>query len=148
MRRVIAAAIAGASLGSSLGGCSSFSLDYFKSTPPSIQVQLESTPPGADAKTSVGPGCKTPCSVSVPAPDSRFSLPYKMDNFDPQTVQLKVTPNPGDFTSPATTLTDPSRVFAELQPAPPLAKARKPIRPKKPKAPKPTAAAPTDSSFP
>jgi hypothetical protein len=51
MRRVLAIAIAGAGLASSLGGCSSFSLgtvtDYFKSTPPSIQVQLESTPPGA-----------------------------------------------------------------------------------------------------
>ena len=145
MRRVIAAAIAGASLGSSLGGCSSFSFDYFKSTPPSIQVQLESTPPGADAKTSIGPGCKTPCSVSVPAPDSGFSVAYTLDKFEPQTVQVKVIRNPGDFTSPAATLTDPSPVFAELQPAAPLAKARKP---KKPKAPKPTAAAPTDSSFP
>src|ERR1700745_2738110 len=61
MRRVLAVAIAGAGLASSLGGCSSFSLgtvtDYFKSTPPSIQVQLESTPPGAEAKTSLGPGC-------------------------------------------------------------------------------------------
>jgi hypothetical protein len=70
MRRVITIAVAAASL----GGCSSFSLDSFKPTPPSIQVQLESTPPGADAKTSLGPSCKTPCSVSVPAPDAGFSV--------------------------------------------------------------------------
>ena len=121
----------------SLGGCSSFSsfsLDYFKPTPPSIQVQLESTPPGADAKTSVGPGCKTPCSVSVAAPDTGFSVAYTLDKFEPQTVQVKVIRNPGDVTSPASTVTDPNPVFAELQPAAPPAKAHKPIRPKKPRA--------------
>ena len=37
MRRVIAIAVAGMGL----AGCSSFSLDAFKSTPPTIQVQLE-----------------------------------------------------------------------------------------------------------
>ncbi len=135
----------------SLGGCSSFSsfsLDYFKPTPPSIQVQLESTPPGADAKTSVGPGCKTPCSVSVAAPDTGFSVAYTLDKFEPQTVQVKVIRNPGDVTSPASTVTDPNPVFAELQPAAPPAKAHKPIRPKKPRAPKPVAAAPADSGFP
>ena len=119
MRRVIAAAIAGESLGSSLGGCSSFSFDYFKSTPPSIQVQLESTPPGADAKTSIGPGCKTPCSVSVPAPDSGFSVAYTLDKFEPQTVQVKVIRNPGEFSGTATTVTDPNPVYAELQAAAP-----------------------------
>jgi hypothetical protein len=148
MRRVIAVAIAGVSLGTSLGGCSSFSFDYFKSTPPSIQVQLESTPPGADAKTSIGPGCKTPCSVSIAAPDSGFSVAYALDKFEPQTVQVKVIRNPGDATGPATTVTDPNPVFAELQPAAPPPKARKPLRPKKPKAPKPAAAAPADSGFP
>lgn len=135
----------------SLGGCSSFSsfsLDYFKPTPPSIQVQLESTPSGADAKTSVGPGCKTPCSVSVAAPDTGFSVAYTLDKFEPQTVQVKVIRNPGDVTSPASTVTDPNPVFAELQPAAPPAKAHKPIRPKKPRAPKPVAAAPADSSDP
>jgi len=65
MRRVLAIALAGASL----GGCSSLG-GYFKSTPPTIQVQLESQPEGADATTSIGPGCKTPCSVSVAAPDA------------------------------------------------------------------------------
>src|SRR5580692_9964497 len=124
------------------------SLDMFKSTPPSIQVQLESQPPGADAKTSLGPGCKTPCSVQVNAPDTGFSVTYALAKYQPATVQVQVVHNPGDFSAPATTVTDPNPVFAELQPAGPPPKARKPLRPKKPKAPKPAAAAPADSGFP
>jgi hypothetical protein len=143
MRRVIAIAVAGASL----AGCSSLpSLDYFKSTPPTIQVQLESNPPGADARTSVGPGCKTPCSVSLPAPDASFSVNYTLNKYQPATVPVQVVKNPGDFTNPGTTTTDPNPVFAELQPMAPEPKAHRP-RPKKPKAPK-AAAAPADAAFP
>ena len=87
MRRVIAIAVAGAGL----AGCSSFSVgDYFKSTPPSVQVQLESNPPGADAKTSLGPGCKTPCSVSVAAPEAGFSVQFTLLKFQPAIVDVKV----------------------------------------------------------
>src|ERR1700746_3956778 len=139
MRRVIAVAVAGASL----GGCSSFSIgDYFKSTPPTIQVQLESNPPGADAKTSVGPGCKTPCSVSVAAPDTGFSVSYTLNKYQPANVPVQVTKNPGD----GTTTTDPNPVFAELQPAGPPPKGHKGMKPKKIK--KPGAAAPGDTPFP
>jgi hypothetical protein len=148
MRRIIAIAGAGASLSVLLGGCSSFSWgDYLKSTPPSVPVQLESTPPGADARTSLGAGCKTPCSVSVPAPDAGFSVTYTMDKFQPQTIQVQVIRNPGDLSSPATTVTDPNPVFAELQPAAPPPRGHKAMRPR-PKKPKPAAAAPADAAFP
>jgi len=132
MRRVIAIALAGASL----GGCSSFSFgDYFKSTPPAIQVQLESNPPGADAKTSLGPGCKTPCSVTVNPPDTGFAVMYTLNRFQPATVPVTVIHNPGDFSTPASTVTDPNPVFAELQPAgpPPKHKGTKPKHVTKPK---------------
>src|ERR1700691_3513240 len=114
MRRVIVIAVAGLSL----AGCSSFpsvSWDAFKPTPPPVQVQLESTPPGADARTSLGPGCKTPCSVTVPAPDTGFSVTYTLPRFQPATVPVTVVHNPGDFANPATTNVDPNPVVAELQ---------------------------------
>src|SRR5579871_5837854 len=148
MRRVIAIALAGASAcaGASLGGCSSTSfMDYFKSTPPTIQVQLESQPSGADAKTSVGPGCKTPCSVAVTTADPNFTVSYTLAKFQPATVSVTVVKNPGDVTTSATATTDPNPVFAELQPEGPPPKAHK-MHPKR--KPKPTAAAPADSSFP
>ena len=66
--------------GFSLAGCGSLSWDAFKSTPPIVQVRLESVPPGADALTSLGPGCKTPCSVGIAASDSSFSVTYTMNS--------------------------------------------------------------------
>ncbi|QPF87413.1 hypothetical protein IC762_14460 [Bradyrhizobium genosp. L] len=142
MRRVIAIAVAGLSL----GGCSSFSMDYFKSAPPPMQVQLDSAPQGADAVTSLGPGCKTPCSVSIPTPETNFSVTFNAPKFQPATVPVTVTRVPGDFTTPATTTLDPSPVFAALQPAgPPPRATRKPMRPKK-KRPRPAAAAPAGAA--
>ena len=138
MRRVIAIAI----MGYSLAGCSSLpSLDAFKPTPPTVQVQLDSVPPGADARTSLGPGCKTPCAVAVSAPDSGFSVAYTLNKFQPATVPVQVIRIPGDFSSPGSTTIDPNPVVAELQPAtPPPRAARKMLRPKKPKPPRGAAA--------
>jgi hypothetical protein len=130
--------------GASLAGCSSLSWNMFKPTPPTVQVQLESNPPGADARTSIGPGCKTPCSVSIPAPDAPFSVSYALNKYQPADVPVNIIKNPGDFTTPATITTDPNPVFAELQPAVPPKPARKPHRPKKPKT--STAAAPAAAS--
>ncbi len=147
MRRVFAIAIAGCSL----AGCSSFSWDAFKPTPPTIEVQLESAPQGADARTSLGPGCKTPCSVAVPAPEGGFSVTYTLNRFQPVTIPVQVIRIPGDFLTPASTAIDPNPVVAELQPAgPPPRAARKMLRPKKPKPPRGAAAAapPAGSPFP
>jgi hypothetical protein len=140
MRRVVVIAVAGASL----AGCSSFSVDAFKSAPPTVQVQLDSIPSGADAKTSVGPGCKTPCTVAVPAADGGFTVTYTLNKFQPATVQVQVINLPGDFSTPASTTIDPNPVVAELQPAGPPPKARK--RPPKPKP--AAAAAPAETPFP
>jgi hypothetical protein len=146
MRRVIVIAVAGASL----AGCSSFSWDSLKPTPPTVQVQLESVPSGAEAHTSLGPGCKTPCSVAVPAPEGSFTVSYTLNKFQPTTVPVQVVHIPGDFSTPGSTNIDPNPVVAELQPAgpPPKAVRKAVLKPKKPKPPKGMAAAPAGSPFP
>src|ERR1700716_2875058 len=123
MRRVIVIAVAGASL----GGRSSVFFGAFKPTPPTVQVQLESVPQGADARTSLGPGCKTPCSVDVSAPDSGFSVTDTLNKFQPATLPGQAIRPPGDFSSPQSTTFDPNPVVAELQPPgpPPRAAAKK-----------------------
>jgi hypothetical protein len=68
----------------------------------------------------------------VPAPDAGFSVTFASPKFQPITVPVQVIRNPGDYASPPTTIIEPSPVFAELQPAAPPPKARKPMRPKKP----------------
>jgi hypothetical protein len=140
MRRVIAVA---ATL--SLAGCSSFSTDYFKPTPPTMQLQLESTPAGAEARTSVGPSCKTPCSVSVTVPEGGFSVSYNLNQFQPVTVPVQVSGNPGSFFTPGTTKIDPNPVVAQLQPMVTPKSVRQSMRPKKPKTPKNTTGAPPDA---
>jgi hypothetical protein len=146
MRRVIVIAAAGLSL----AGCSSLSWDAFKSTPPAVPVQLVSTPPGADARTSLGPGCKTPCTVSIPTPEgSDFTVSFAMDRFQPATVPAHVIRVPGDWTSSGSVRIDPNPIVAELQPmGPPPKPARKMHRPRKPRPPKGAAAPPAAGAFP
>lgn len=150
MRRVIVIAVAGAGLAGCSSLPSSFSMDAFKPTPPTIQVTLESVPSGAEARTSLGPSCKTPCSVAVTPPDAGFSVTFTQNRFQPATVPVQVIRIPGDFSTPASTTLDPNPVVAELQPAgPPPRALRKPVmRPKKPKPPKAAPAAPAGSPFP
>jgi hypothetical protein len=144
MRRFIVIAAAGLSL----AGCSSLSWDAFKSAPPTVQVQLESAPPGADARTSLGPGCITPCSVVVTPPDSGFAVTYTQARFVPVTVPVRVIRVPGDFFSAGTVTVDPNPVFAELHLAgPPPRAVHRVMRPKKPKPPK-AAAAPAAAGSP
>jgi hypothetical protein len=139
MRRVIVLAAAGLSL----AGCSSFSLDAFKSAPEPVTVQFESTPPGAEARTSLGPSCTTPCSLPITV-DGGFSVTFNLPKFQPATVPVTITRVPGDFTSPARTTVDPNPVAVEMQPiAPPRRTRRGPAR----RASRP-AAAPGAAAFP
>lgn len=144
MRRWILVAIAGASL----SGCASFSLDMLKSTPPPVTVQLDSIPPGADAVTSLGPGCKTPCSISVPFANT-FNVTFTMARFLPATVPVTVTQIVGDLLTPGSTVIDPNPVVIELQPALPVRRggARRPAAPRRaaPVASAPAAASPFPS---
>ncbi|UGV26183.1 hypothetical protein E0H22_11070 [Rhodopseudomonas boonkerdii] len=134
MRRVLVLTAAGLSL----AGCSSFSMDAFKSAPEPVTVQFESTPPGAEAKTSIGPACTTPCSLPI-VTEGNFEVTFTLPKFQPVTVPVSVTRVPGDFTSPARTTVDPSPVVAELQPATPPRKGRKAAK-KRAAAPAPAAA--------
>lgn len=120
--------------GLSLAGCSS--TDFFKSTPPQVTLQLDSTPPGADATTSVGPGCKTPCSVQIPAGEN-FTVTYALAKYQPVTMEVTVVKQSG-----ADPILDPNPVVAELQPATP------PKKPKRKSHPKPKAAAPAAQPAP
>jgi hypothetical protein len=134
--------------GFSLAGCSSMSsMDIFKTTPPEVTLQLDSVPPGADAVTSVGPGCKTPCEVKV-ATNESFTVTYTLPKYQPQTLQVTVVSQPGEV------VLDPNPAVAELAlaaPAKPAKRKRHVARAAKPAPAAPAAApapAPDASPFP
>lgn len=141
MRRIVVIVAAGLAL----GGCSSLS-GAFKSEPPTVKVDLDSVPPGADALASSGQSCKTPCSITVPAAD--FAVTFTMNKFQPANVPVHVVVSPGDFMNPATAAADPNPVVAELQAAVPVRKRKPgPLKPRKPRAARPAGPAAT-SPFP
>lgn len=122
--------------GFTLAACSSSlpSMDFFKSSPTTEAVRVESDPPGAEAKTTSGQSCRTPCELSV-QPGSDQAVTLALNGYQSQTVALradagesgKVTPNP---------------VYVELHAVPPVAaKKKKKVAAKKKPHPTATAAA-------
>jgi hypothetical protein len=152
MYRVIAVAVGGLLL----AGCSSSSsfLDGLKPGPSTDTVRFESEPPGADAKTSNGQTCKTPCSLTLPT-EGPLTVTFSLNGYQPEQETIEPIDQVG---SPPQFRPNP--VMVELTPAPPPAAkpkpkpraARKPAAAKpataKPAAPKPAAAAPAPASAP
>lgn len=128
--------------GLALSACSSMpswmSLDSLKPEPPTEAVRFESEPPGADARTSTGQTCKTPCSLTLPA-STPFSVTFSLPGYQPETEQVELIAA-GDGTNHLR----PNPVLVELTAAPPPPKKPAPAKKKpaaKKPAPKPAAAA-------
>jgi hypothetical protein len=126
--RCFAVAIAAAG-GAVLSGCSGF----FPG-PPLIPVEFQSTPPGAEVRTSMGQSCKTPCSISVPAPEDDFTVSFTANNFHPLTIPVSITRTAGSALTPPFTSINPNPVIAQLQPIAPPQPGRARKKPKKPPA--------------
>jgi hypothetical protein len=104
----------------------SLSLDFMKSAPQAETLAIESEPPGAEAKTSLGQSCRTPCQLPVD-PGNEFSVMLALSGYQPQTVSVRPQ---ADGASAAPRLA-PNPVHVELQAlAPPkksVAKKKKPV---------------------
>jgi len=140
MSRVIAVM----ACGFMLAACSATmpSLDFLKSTPQPETLAIESEPPGAEAKTSLGESCRTPCKLSV-QPGSEFSVTLALSGYQPQTVSVR--PEARSPTAAAPRLA-PNPVHVDLQavapPKKPAAKKKKPVAAAaRPAAPPPMASA-------
>ena len=136
MYRVIA--IIGGAL--ALAACTSASdwTDALKPGPIMDTVRFESEPPGAEAKTSSGQTCRTPCALALPAAGP-LTVTFTLTGYQPATEAIEVVENTGSPPS-----LRPNPVVVELTAAPPPPKStKKPAkRPaaKKPAAKKPAAA--------
>ena len=105
MSRVIAMV----ACGFTLAACSASlpSMDFFKSSPATEALGIESEPPGAEAKTSPGQSCRTPCELTVQA-GGELSVTLALNGYQPQTVSLREAEGTGSWRR--------IRVYVELQP--------------------------------
>jgi hypothetical protein len=136
MTRLIAVVACGLALAS----CSSFSwTPSFPWTPslggssPKVatsNLTIESDPPGAEARTSQGSTCRTPCTLPVAVAED-ISVSYALNGYLPQSVTVRpVTAAASQFSldTPVTTL-EPNPVFVQLSPAKQAPAPRKKKRP-------------------
>jgi hypothetical protein len=123
-----------------LAACSStpdwMSLDALKPAPAVDTVRFESEPPGAEAKTSNGQTCRTPCALALPTAGP-LTVTFTLNGYQPESETIEPISQSGSAPEMR-----PNPVLVELTPAPPPAKpaAKKPPA-KKPAAKKPAASA-------
>jgi hypothetical protein len=138
-----------AACGLSLGACSSMpswmQFDLPKGAPSATTMQFESEPAGAEARTSLGQTCRTPCSLAVAA--NEFTVSFALPGYQPQTVPVRIVApgdgrdagNEGESAPPRLV---PNPVFVELSPmgapprrgaAPPVAQAKPPRQQQQPR---------------
>jgi hypothetical protein len=137
-----------------LAACSStpewMSLDGLKPAPLQDTVRFESEPPGAEAKTSNGQTCRTPCALALPT-EAPLTVTFTLTGYETVSEDLQPIVETGN---PPEMRPNPVQVeLTALPPPPPVKKKpvrrtkKKPVAQKKPAA-KPAAAAPPPMAAP
>ena len=79
-----------------LAACSStpdwMNLDALKPAPMMDTVRFESEPPGAEAKTSNGQTCRTPCALALPV-NSPLTVTFTLNGYQPETESIEPIAN-------------------------------------------------------
>ena len=151
MSRLIAVVAWGFMLAACSATMPNLNLDFMKSAPQAETLAIESEPPGAEAKTSLGQSCLTPCQLSV-QPGSEFSVMLALRAHQPQTVSVR--PEAEGATAPPRLRPNPVHVDLQaVTPKKPIAKKKKPVATPTPApavAPAPSAseAAPSATNYP
>ena len=151
MSRLIAVVAWGLMLAACSATMPNLNLDFMKSSPQAETLAIESEPPGAEAKTSLGQSCLTPCQLSV-QPGSEFSVTLALRGYQPQTVSVR--PEAEGATAPPRLRPNPVHVDLQaVTPKKPIAKKKKPVATPTPAptvAPAPSAseAAPSATNYP
>ena len=129
--------IAGGAL--ALAACSSspdwMSFGGLKSGPMLDTVSFESEPPGAEAKTSNGQTCRTPCSLALPV-EAPLTVTFTLNGYAPESEKLDMVQATGEAPR-----FGPNPVVVELTPAQQQPRATKKPAAKKPATKRPAAAA-------
>ena len=122
--------------GLALAACSStpdwMNLDALKPAPIMDTVRFESTPPGAEARTSNGQTCRTPCALALPT-TAPLTVTFSLNGYLPDSEDIEPVASGSGVPE-----IHPNPVQVELMPAPPPPKpVKRPVRAKKTSAAKP-----------
>ena len=113
----------------SCGSVTTPSFDAFKPKPTTTLLLIQSTPPGAEARTSLGKTCRTPCTMQIGSAQD-FTVSFGLNGYMPQTLTVHSTMSGGGFmTAPSPDL-NPASLFPTLEPVTPPASPRQPSRPR------------------
>ena len=100
-----------------VAGCASWSVsDLIPSFGPSTaELSLASEPPGAEARTSTGQACRTPCRLTLPLNTGDFTVTFTLPGRIAQVVPVTIRPPDAGTASRF----DPNPAYAQLDPAMP-----------------------------
>jgi hypothetical protein len=126
MSRIIAVTASGFMLAACSVTMPSLSLDFMRSAPQDETLAIDSEPPAAEAKTSLGQSCRMPCQLRV-QPGSEFSVTLTLSGYQPQTVS--VGPKADDASAAPRLAPNPVHVAlqAVAPPKKPVPKKKKPV---------------------
>jgi hypothetical protein len=104
------------------------SMEAMKPKPTTTLLLIESNPGGAEARTSLGGTCHTPCTMQIGSPND-FTVTFTLAGHEPQTLTVHSVMEGGGYTTPAAPVFTPAPLIATLQPLNPPAKKPPPRRP-------------------
>ena len=87
-------------------------LDALKPAPVMDTVRFESEPPGAEAKTSSGQTCRTPCALALPT-NGPITVTFALNGYQPVSENIEPITSSNNFPE-----LRPNPVQVELTPAP------------------------------
>jgi len=114
--KALGAAVAAAAAGFGLASCSSSMPGFgsLKPKPTTTLLLVESNPAGAQAKTSVGPKCITPCTMQIGSGND-FTVTFTLAGYVPQEVTVHSTMQSGGWNDADSPVFDPPSLFPTLQ---------------------------------
>jgi hypothetical protein len=99
--------------------------DAFKPKPTTTLLLIQSSPSNAEARTSLGKTCRTPCTMLIGAAGD-FTVSFTLDKYMPQTLTVHSTMSEGGYTTAPSPVLDPASLSVTLEPV--AAQAQKPSR--------------------
>jgi hypothetical protein len=101
----------------------------FKEKPTKTLMLIESNPGGAQAKTSFGQTCTTPCTMLI-GESSDFTVTFTMPGYVSQTLPVHAKMDPGGWSTAPSPVFEPPSLFPTLEKDAPAPVARKPGKPR------------------